>query len=741
MLQNSPAGRVVSNLIVPANSAFWTFFGDLAVRNGIKFALAGTLALFFSLLIRLDEPAWAVTTAFVLSTPKFVGAIGEKTVLRIFGAMAGALIGYLITGSLQQNPVLFLGAMGSLVAFGTAMYGGPFIPYGFRQCAYTATLVAAQGLANPGFSWHVGLARCEEICMGIVVTMVVTTTIWPRYARKEFGDGVRDTLQILGDLFRQRAAAFLSGNAVPPQDVLATVGGRLAKLRKMIRLGCMESTGFRARRPEVDAVVSQLGILSTSLSNFGRTLPSESLFRDYIETEAVALHTALASTIGSLADPRSTEAFHRACLEHAGVCLQRYEARLQEFRLDGVGENLTMDESLEHAGYSLSIHEIYGALAELSALLPGIEAGQIESFPWIRFEKFALPDAGWIKSGIRAGLAVVIGLFLLDWLKPPGGDILVVGAYLFTGFSLESSDRKGDLGVFNTLVWTILACTVYFFILLAMAPMMSSYAVLNICLGTLFFLTGYLLEKGAIGSFVTLVALLMSVILVGLNAQRPVGFQSVADPILGLMLAATLSAFMRRLIWPVLPQNALRARLTGLLSLLEKTALHPESAVPIPDRANIALSAADAIVLVGVLEGKTLSSEESERLRSYIRCLARLGGHLMFSTGSVDFPPRASLLYRKHRARLLHDIARRLNGQRAAIEQEIGIPFAGPLPNPRRWITLCRRLIRKAKPEVPKTVAAIARLYRHEQAVLATDEAGLLASSLCYSEDFSDSTL
>ncbi len=736
-----PAGMLCQRIFRVGREQMVSFFADPAVRNGIKFALAGTISLFFALLIRLDEPTWAVTTAFVLSTPKFVGAIAEKTIFRIVGALCGAVIGYLITGSLQQNPAIFLAAMGGLVATTTALYGGTLAPYGFRQCGYTATLVAAQGLMNPAFSWHVGLARCEEICLGIIVTMIITTTIWPRYARKEFSDEVLGTLDVLGRLFRRRADGFLSGEAAQVPDVLGTIGGRLAKLRKMIRLGCMESTGFRHRKHHVDAVVAQLGALSTSLSNFGRTLPAESRLREYIETEIIALHEAMAKTIETLADPASDDAARRDSLDRAETALRAYEARLMAFRLDGLGENLAVAESLEHAGYALSVHEICDSLAKLATLLPAVDDGQAESFPLIRFEKFTLPEGDWIRAGIRGGLAVATGLFLLDWLHPPGGDLLVVGTYLFTAFSLENTDRKGDLGSFDVLVGTVLACIVFFVFLLVTAPMMSSYAVLNILLGAFLFLTGYLLEKGSLRSFATLVSLLMCVILVGLNAQRPVAFQSVAGPVMGLVLAAILSAVMRRLIWPALPQKELRDRLVELLGLLEETASHPDSSLPIAERARVALAAADAQTLAGVLAGKTLDVDEEERLRTYIHCLARLGGHLMFSTGGDQMPPGAAELYHDHRNRLLLSISRQLHAQRAAFEKSGVVADTGPLPDVRSWTPRCRVLIRSAGLDVATNSACLGLLYRHEQSAIAADLAMQTASTLSLEDDLDDRIL
>jgi len=716
------------------------WFADWGVRNGIKFALAGVLALFFSLVLRLEEPTWAVSTAFVLSTPKYVGAIGEKMILRILGAMAGAVLGFLITGSLEQNPLLFLGAMGSLVAVGTAMYGGGLAPYGFRQCAYTATLVAVQGMSDPAFSWKVGLARCEEVCLGIVVTMVVTSCIWPRYARAEFTDGVRATLRTLAGVFRRRSEAFLSGRDSVPEDVLGAIGGQLAKLRKMIRFGCMESKMFRRRRAMIDAVVAELGVLSTALSNFGRTLPAESPLRGYIGAEVQALHDALSDAMLAIGNPAASPESRESALRRADDCHDQYEAQLRRVRIDGLGRSLGVDESLEHAGHCLAVREILAALRKIFCLLPDIAAAEADSIPRIHFEKPTLPEAAWIRAGIRAGLAVATGLFLVNWLRPPGGDLLVVGTYLFTGFSLESSDRRGDLGVFSRLALALPACLLLFIYLQLAAPLMSSYAVMNTLLALQLFLTGYLLEKGVFTSFHTLFSLLMAVILVGLNAQQAVGFQQVAGPVIGLALALTLSALLQRLIWPALPQTALKADLARLLALLRETALHPARPVPVPSRASVALCAAEALAAVDVLDQVTIPRALADRLREYIHMVARLGGHLMFIAGADKPPPAAWAEFSTQQSALFSELSRALSHQLQRMEED-----AHPAPPTdiavRQWTAPCREKIRELSPDAVTSLAGLGLLYRHEQSAFCASAADALSRQLPFEEVFADRVL
>ena len=147
-----------------ADSGRWSWrvdkiFGSLAVRHGIKFGLAGVLSVFIALFLRLPEPTWALTTAFVIMFAQFVGAVAEKSVLRLIGTAAGGVIGYLLTASLEQQPILYLLLVGGVVGFGTAMFGYTKYPYAFLLCALTTMVVASNGMNNPSFSWKPALER------------------------------------------------------------------------------------------------------------------------------------------------------------------------------------------------------------------------------------------------------------------------------------------------------------------------------------------------------------------------------------------------------------------------------------------------------------------------------------------------------------------------------------------------------------------------------------------------------
>ena len=137
------------------------------------------------------SPAWALTTVFVVMLAQFVGAVAEKSVMRIVGTVAGGVIGYLLTAGLEQQPILYLVLVGFVVGFGTAMFGYTKYPYAFFLCALTTMVVASNGMNDPAFSWQPALWRIVEVCVGVISAVLVSSLLWPRYARIEFLEKMR----------------------------------------------------------------------------------------------------------------------------------------------------------------------------------------------------------------------------------------------------------------------------------------------------------------------------------------------------------------------------------------------------------------------------------------------------------------------------------------------------------------------------------------------------------------------
>lgn len=722
-------------------------FDGWPVKTGIKFALAGCLSLIAALALRLDEPTWAVTTAFVLSTPKFVGAIAEKTVFRIFGALMGAVIGYLITGSSEQSPVLFIGSMAVLVAFTTTMYGGTFAPYLLRQCGYTATIVAAQGMADPAFSWRVGMARFEEVCVGIVVTSLVTLLVWPRHAYKEFDSGARGVLRSLAEIFQVRSAAFFGKEASehPMEISWSQTGKRLAALRKLIRVAEFESRSFSVVKNEVDQIVAHLGSLTGAIFDVCKTLPRNSEFFPYLEIPAGNLHRAIHELMAAIADANAPIRRREEALNAAKRALDAYYDALRKFRDEGAGDALTMIESLDHAGYGMAVREIIGSLEELHRVFPLLEAARADGFPRVRLRKAVWPGVGWLKAGIRAGIAVGTALFVVNWAHPPGGDLIVVGTYLFTAFTLESLDPAGDRGAFTWLVQTCLLSTAFFLFLLLTTPLMANALFFFTVLAAMLFATGYYSTKGSWGSLQVLFALLVIVSLVGLNVQMPVSFQQIVDCTLGMALAATLSAFFRRLLWPVLPQQDFHTRLVELLGKLNRLFSAPYHAADTSRRASFVLLGAEVQSLAEFLSRSIPESEERVRLGNYVNALLAAGNHQLFYQGmpSGTLPDdlrerfmETVIAMRTRIAGLFECHARSLQARGG--EPSNAVDFE---PLPESFFSDIRTEVRSVRRPVEKTMEALAALHHEYEAGAATARAAAAFSQISFPRLLADRIL
>lgn len=712
---------------------------------GVKFALAGTLGLFLAEWIRLDQPEWVATTALVLSTPKYVGAIAEKMLFRIVGAIAGAIIGYTITASLEQEPILFLSAMGILVAVTTALYGGTLAPYGIRQAGYTATLVAAQGMADPDFSWKVGMARCEEVCLGILVATLVTMVLWPRYARVEFAQVTRSALSDLQRLFRERSEMFLKGTHSASREVLPIIGPQLSRLRKLIRIAAFESRGFYQRQPQINLVVSQLGTLATAISDLGRELPGASPIRPYVEQPAHQLQTAIENLFELLASEHSEPEIRDTAIAELRDAINVYSDALSKFRSTHTAHQLHPVQSFEHAGYWVSVREIATALDEIARVLPSLQDDIGEGFPTIRLKKFSLPSKEWVLNGTRAGIAVAVALVLMNWLSPPGGDMLVVGTYLITALSLVSPDGRGDLGVFDTVVKTGIICVGLLLFLLVAVPIMASYAVMNIVLGLAYFLLGYTAEVFKQSMTFSMIGLLTVASLVGINAQQPVPFPAILDIPMGILLATILSSLIRRLCWPVLPQAQLR---NALFKLLQKVRKHSRLTLPpatSAERAEFSLTVADAAQGVSVLRGLSFhQTHHLDNLEAYIHCLGRIGGHVLGAprSGVDQLPEDLRLQYRELCRATTSLLITQLDFQTLCLG---GItPHNAPPPRHRELFArnvIFRRNVKARRIDVRDSVDLFGQNYRNFRAVEEASLSSQIAFRLPFNTLFEDRKL
>lgn len=519
-------------------------FPSYRVRHAVKVTIAALLAFYLAQLIRLESPSWSVLTVFVLSMAQYVGAIGEKSFYRIIGTIAGGLTGYLLTAGLEQQPVTYITSVALLTGLGTALYGQNRAPYAFYLFSLTLLIVCAEGMGVPGQSWNVALGRMEEVCLGVVVAMVVGLVLWPRSARDEFGRLVGDCRSQLARRLVGLMEEFLGSGRNGHRDT-ASGSVPLKKLRQLLHFGAYESRPFRKQLSEKTHLVTALTTIASRLDLIEHTRPSASIYRQLLG-QPLRNHVRSIANVLECPHPSSCPAVDRSrtALSEALLALSQTGRPLHK-----VGQRSSRDL----ADWVLTLDEI---AAEARDIVPGT-APPVVKKTRTKSPLFVMDHSWWI-TGLRSTLAVAAGLILMNWLHPPGGAMIVLAAYTFTARSRVMPGGEGDRRSFNLVVLFGLLGIPLTLVLLFLTPVLSSYAAFNILFGASVFLYGYLSYPLSGISLGMRLSYLLIVGVVNLNAQMPVDFQQVVGIYLGLLVGLVVSAVVRRLIAPVLPQHELR---------------------------------------------------------------------------------------------------------------------------------------------------------------------------------------
>src|ERR1700716_69192 len=195
-------------------------FADLRVRHGIKMGLAGLLALFCTQVLRLPDDNWAILTVVVLMSAQFVGSIALKAIMRVIGTIAGAVVGVWLVGDYTSTPEIFLPVLFLVIAFASYKYGqlgARQVPYAYYLLGFTALTIATDGVTDPAQAWQIGLDRTEEVLVGIMSSLLVMTSLRPRYSREEFTEAGRAALKTVNHLVSAHVQATIDPANAPSE--------------------------------------------------------------------------------------------------------------------------------------------------------------------------------------------------------------------------------------------------------------------------------------------------------------------------------------------------------------------------------------------------------------------------------------------------------------------------------------------------------------------------------------------
>lgn len=608
---------------------------DPAVRFGLKLGIAGLLATYLALVLRLDEPTWALFTVFVLMVTPYVGTIMEKSVLRIFGTLIGATLGYLLMGW-QQQPLVFLPVVAGILAFCVAMFGQGLWAYGFFLCGLTMIDVMQAGLGDPQMSWHYALTRAEEVVLGILVAVVVQSVVWPRYAWVEFEKSLKDMLADIRGMLVSRLDTLFEGGEADTAERIRKLPLRVGKMRTLIGFGANESHDFHKWVPVFEEITDQLNLMALGMAALSKPLPPSQRPHAEIQSRMQAIGRALGDGLQALATGAPADDAFRQIQTAQAQLTECLETARKQGDL-GAGEPGYLYSLAHHFQALIELAEAFAVIHERLALIASGETGRLPSAP---LRGPSLPSIFWIRLGIKGGLAVAIALLLENWLHPPGGDLLAISAWILLVRGPTAPAGRGDWRAFHGALLSIAAWLVLGIILLWAHPFLASYAAMNIVLFALLFLWGYIFYGRNPMTTPMLVGMLMIVGIFGLNAQKPVSFQDIADLSLGMALAILLSALIRRLIWPSLPQREILSRLRELSQISRRLMGEGARELAPAERGRLALIPGEVSARLELLRRPVVADGDAGRIREYLQCAHR-GAMILSAAASqrTKWPP------------------------------------------------------------------------------------------------------
>ncbi len=165
-------GRTIQTHLEPTSSV---------LHNSVRAAIGLALAVLLARLLRLDHAFWVVLgTASVLRTNAL--ATGRTTMEAIEGTLAGFALGAVLTAVVGTNTA-FLWAALPVTTF-LAAYASGAVGFVVGQAAFTINVLILFNLITP-VGWRLGLARIEDVAVGVGISVVAGLLLWPRGARRE----------------------------------------------------------------------------------------------------------------------------------------------------------------------------------------------------------------------------------------------------------------------------------------------------------------------------------------------------------------------------------------------------------------------------------------------------------------------------------------------------------------------------------------------------------------------------
>lgn len=456
----------------------------LAVQFAIKTLLGGGLALWLALRWGLEQPAWALMTAFIVAQP-LSGMVLQKGLARLLGTLVGTVMSVVFIAVFAQTPWLFLICLalwlGLCTACSTLLRSA--WAYAFVLAGYTVAIIALPAVNHPLLVFDQAVARCTEISLGIICATLSSALLWPMRVEQQLAGQARQAWQS----GLQAASATLAGDEEGRKS-LVEILGRIVAVDSQREHAWFEGRLGRERARAIRGLSQKLLILLRIARSVRRQ------WRQLDEGEAEHLRPWLDEVRAALATPDA---------DHLMVLRQRVWQAAQDLR----------DSAAEHyclARLTLLLDNAAAATHALQAVEEGKAPADLPGSLAVHRD-FPLGLLFGSRSAL-AFLAMASFWMATAWAAAPGGLVLTcVVCSLFA-----SRENGAQIGM-SFLRGILLALPVAFFVGQILLPQWSSFAMLCLGMGIPLFFGALGMANPRIGATATSYCLHFVVLVAPLN--------------------------------------------------------------------------------------------------------------------------------------------------------------------------------------------------------------------------------
>jgi uncharacterized membrane protein YccC len=458
-----------------------------ALQFAIKTLIGGGVALWLALRWGLEQPAWALMTAFIVAQP-LSGMVMQKGLARLLGTLVGTIMSVVFMGLFAQTPWLFLLALavwlGLCTASSTLLRSA--WSYSFVLAGYTVAIIALPAINHPLTVFDQAVARCTEICLGIICATASSALLWPLRVERQLSDQARAAWQS----GINAACATLAGDAQARKGLLEILG-RIVAVDAQREHAWFEGPLGRQRARAVSGLSQKLLMLLRVARSVRRQWqqlqPQESArLAPWMDEVLAALKVADPAALHALR-PRLLEASRDPQMSSAqSYCLVRF--------------TLLTDTALAATAALTAVEEGADPVASPTTLAPHRDLSLALVF------------------GARSALAfLVVASFWMATAWPAASGAMLLTCVVCSLFA--SRENGAQIGM-SFMRGIFLAIPVAFVVGQILLPQWSSFAMLCLGMGVPLFLGALGMAKPQIGATATSFCLHFIVLVAPLNQMK-----------------------------------------------------------------------------------------------------------------------------------------------------------------------------------------------------------------------------